>query len=700
MTLRNTNNPFPATPGQQQDPLGGIDPTLLAGLAAPGPMDYAGPTVDSPMEESMEPEGLTPEFDTDDASSDPYGAMSPPAVGSDPAGLPVFDWNDEDVRTITALLGDELTAAIADKADHDSDSEDKRRIYELVAPERTGPWPGSANFQAPLTREKIDGMSAMMADALDVQPFVAMRPRTQAGVEVAKRLEEFVDLRLDEVDVRAVSLEATSESFQTGLGITKQTYEAADNGVGGRKEGLLIEVVRDEDFYTSPITISSLVDAYLTAHRFYLPYWRLQELQDLGEVRNCERLKGVNDPVKTGRVENEKEGRLTTSTTASDWSKQPELFECWFRWPERPHQYGSLWRAWYHLQTRTLLKLEPAPFKHGRPPYALWRWWPRSKVLWGPSAIDLIRPMQEETNIIVNQRLDQGTLSSNPVILIEAGSEVDRQLGSKKWQPGMQLRVLSAERPGIAQFKLEGSDPQSLEDLQLIRQQADTVLIPSFGLGKPLVDKQMTATEANIYQGGNDSKGKTILHCLQQGALEMVQQCVHLLYQYEVEGGELQFMGKDGEFYVADQDFFLSDVEVQINGRETQAAKAERQAQAQTLLANIAPLVMPGPTGQAAIANPLIYAQARYLCEAHGIPNPKEFIGEPPATPEQQAAMAPVVNALDQAQQAQAGGRMPPEAQGPQGSAEEQGAAEQAAPPQEEQGEPPATPPSTGLPPQ
>jgi hypothetical protein len=663
-------NPFGPPPEGEM-----VDPTLLASLADPmmqdptlaaDPMMGADPMMAPPMpEDPLEPEGYIEEPDPlaygMEASSDPYGQASPPAVGSAP-DLPTFDWNDEDVRSVTLLLADELTAAIADKSDHDTDCEEKRRIYELQAPIRTGPWPGSANFQASLTREKIDGMTSMMADAMDVQPVAAVRPRTQAGVEVAKRLEEFIDLRLDEVDVRSLIVEAASESLQTGLVISKQSSEAAENAVGGRKEGLLIEPVRDEDFYTSPITIAKLEDAYLTAHRFYLPYWRLWELEELGEVRNCEKLKGINDPVKTASVENDKEGRNTSATAISDWSKQLELFECWFRWPEKPHQHGTLWRAWYHLSTRTLLKLEPTPFKHGRPPYALWRWWPRSKMLWGPSAIDLLRPMQEEMNIIVNQRLDQGTLASNPVILIEAGGEVDRQLTGKRWQPGMQLRVLSIDRPGIGQFKLEGSDPQSMEDLQLVRQMADTVLIPSFGLGKPLVDKDMTATEANIYQGANDTKGKTILHCLQQGALEMILQCVHLLYQYEVQGGALEFMGKDGEFYVADEDFFLSDVEIQINGRETQVAKAERQAQATLLLDRIAPLVMQDPaTGVVLIQNPLIYAQARHLLEAYSIPNPKEFIGEAPPTAEEMAQMQPMVDALDAEAIAAEQGQVPPE---------------------------------------
>lgn len=558
---------------------------------------------------------------------DPYASdplTDPLEAPAQDAGA--FDWADEAAKTeVTSALKSELQAAREARSEHMDKVYKWRHAYELRTPDRAGPWEGSANYMVPLTREKIDAVACTLTEGLDVEPFYAFRARTVQAETVRATLEEYLDQQMDGLDIRAHASLIVQESLVTGLGISKTGYEAVQSATGKLIKRPTLEVVMLEDFLVSPVTVSELEDAFLVGQRFHMPYWRLEELFELGTIQDCEPLKARDASTSPNQTTHAIQQHSMVSASNQHGSRTVELHECWWRWR------GQMWRSWIHEESGLLLLHEPNPYEHGRAPYALHRWWPRPNYLYGSSAVELLEPTQQEMNAITNMRLDGIALSTNPITLTVAGSQAARWFKKNTIQPGANIEVDNLETPTISQFQLAPPSPASITDMQVLEGRAANVLIPSVGMGRPLVDRQQTATEVMRDQGFVEAKGKAFLHNLHSGFRDLGWLAYHLLYQYEVRPAGLMgksFLSGDKERVVLPSDMWLEDIDLEVNGRETQTAKVERGQIAFQNMQVVGPYLTPGPTGVPLIdTDERIWELVNDYLRAHNVKNAAKLIG-------------------------------------------------------------------------
>jgi hypothetical protein len=594
-------------------------------------------------------------------TADPLAEFADPLtapLASEPT-TPTFPWDDPNtVLEVQQALGSELDSADAAFKPHLDKVKRWRGIYDMQPNDREPTYKDGANIQPPLSREKVDAEVAKQADALYQEPAWVFRARTKAGEELRTSHEEFLDMHADRLNAREHFLHATLEAFITGLGISKATYEKRRNSYGVETMGPRLDIVRIEDFRVSPVTVPDLDRAYLVAHRFYEPYWRLEQWFADGVIQQDPTGLENYDTATQNESDNTKHEHAGGHTSTNDGSVVVELWECWWRWQ------GRMWRIWFHRQTKRILLAEVNPYKHERAPFSLWRWWSFPNYLFGASGIELLEAVQSEYAALLNGRLDANAFAQNPILMAVTGSAAAKYLARHGVEPGLILEVTSTANPEVGQLVLQGANPATLQDMQLLRQSAENILTPGVTAGAVLVDKDRTATEVRRDQQFADTKGKAYLHFLHSGARNLGLLVWHLLYQYEVKPakaqlelpgvpvpievpGIKQFFSKGGQQSIKADDMFMEDLDLEVNGQETQSTRAERSLIWQLLGPQTIQLELTG-----ALQNPRVHSVMRAQYENLGVKDWTTYIGPPPT--EEAWQMLQAMRAQAQAQPVQA----------------------------------------------
>jgi hypothetical protein len=553
--------------------------------------------------------------------------------------LEVFDFGTEEATRVAQLLKNELEKAESAQGSHIDQIQTFRAIYELRVPDRDPAWEGAANYRTPLSRNKVDKVCAMLAAALDQDPFFSLRPRTARAEQIRVDIEEYLDARLDEIKIRDHIQPVLLETLITGTGITKILYETtgiAPNTVSQTK----LEIVPIEDFFVTPIEISTLDKAFLVAHRFWMPFWELEQMFEdniiHGDIEPLRNANATDEGNTKNQMLNDLAGHQTTVTGVNPGSNNVPIYECWWR------DGGQMWVTWIHRSSGRILKHELNPFEHARAPFTLHKYWAKPNFLFGTSMVELLESTQLELDALTNARTDANSLAIGGLFLVEDGSKVQKWLSEtgNTFAPGAQITVDTLEKPGIVQFNINGANPVSLQDQQLLFQFADKSTIPDSSLAQPLTNRDPTATEVNRDQSVVTVVVKAWLHCLHIGLRELGFFVMHNLHQFEVapsvritpdlqiESGVLEFLASDKTRTIKADEMFLSDFDLEVNGRETQTMQAERRAQFMLAFQVLMP-VLQQLQGQQ-IADSRVYAILKGLLEINGIKNWEEYLGPAP----------------------------------------------------------------------
>jgi hypothetical protein len=576
---------------------------------------------------------------TDSQMNPPNNQFDTDPLETPPDQMAVFDFGSEEALRISSLLKQEIQQAELEQGDHIERIQNFRAIYELRVPDREPAWEGAANYRTPLSRNKVDKVAAMLAAALDQDPFFSLRSRTAKAEKIRVDIEEYLDSRLDEIKIRDHVLPVILETLITGTGITKILYETSGvspNTISQNK----LELVPIEDFFVTPINITTLDKAFLVAQRFWIPYWELEEMYEDGNVQgDIEALKNQSSSDngdEQNAMLNDLAGHNTSSTGANPSSQNVPIFECW--WRDR----GEMWVTWIHRSSGRILKHERNPFNHARAPFTLHKYWVKPNFLFGTSMVELLESTQLELDAVTNARTDANSLAIGGLFLVEDGSKAQRWLSEtgNTFAPGAQITVNSLKDPGILQFNIAGANPVSLQDQQLLFQFADKSTIPDSSLAQPLTNRDPTATEVNRDQSVVTVVVKAWLHCLHQGLRELGFFVMHNLHQFEVSpsivinpdmsisNGTLEFLSTDKTRTIKSDEMFLSDFDLEVNGRETQTMQVERRQQFMIAFQLVMP-VLQQLQGQP-ISDSRVYAMLKGLLEANGIKNWEEFLGPSP----------------------------------------------------------------------
>jgi hypothetical protein len=560
-----------------------------------------------------------------------------------------FDWQ-RDRQEVEGLLQIELQSAITGMAEHVTKLAIWRRAYDLKPdPEREPPFPGAANYVKPMTRSKIDGAAAYLGVALDEDPFFTVRARTAQLEPVRAALEEYMDLRMDHLEtgmgqgIRTFVHQSVRESLVVGVCVARCIWEEVVGARGQRVRGRnKLDLVPLEDFLVSPVTVTRLEDAFMVAHRFWLPYWRLDQMADSGVLNAdyVEKLRGQGDEGGPNQTYNEDQGHHGYNSGSPE-SRMVEIYECWVQWR------GQMWRFWFHKGSNCLLRAEPNQYNHGRAPFALIRHDPKPNYLFGSSFSELLEQTQIELDTLTNQRIDTNSYAISPLVGVRPGSLMARWLRKNAITPGA---VVEGDPNDFFQIQIAPASQASMQDEQVLWNMADKTTLPDIAMSQPLTKRDPTATEVNRDQSFVQAKSANWLRNLHGGLRDLAWLMYYNLHQYEVSQSSVQVnvetqMGPmpmpmagltiqtgDSSKDIIASEMFLDGIDIEVNGRETQTAKAERATLAGMLLQQVVPAILQGTT-----KNPQVWTVLKMLLDANNVKNWREILGDKPTEEQMQA---------------------------------------------------------------
>ena len=501
---------------------------------------------------------------------------------------------------ISKILKTELNDAESQMDAHRERVKVWRSFFELKVPNREPLFEGGANYRTPVVRNKVSKIGNLLVGALDVDPFFVLRARTSKASEVALNLQEYLDLRVDDLQFRDHVDQVVEEALLTGVGITKVGFEQVGTGLNAKKRNR-VELIQLEDFLVSPVTVAKLEDAYMVANRFYVPYWKLEQWKQDGVVTGDIHLldQAVTMP---NEVAHDIQGHSNMSSS-NQGSKSIELYECWWQWQ------GRMCCTWIHRNSGTVLKHDINPYQHARAPFTLTYFHRRPNYLIGFSLAELLEAAQLEIDATRNARMDAVSLSVGGIYSIEVGSMEEKFLRTHRMDPGIRIETENIERPKIRPMDLPPLNPATFQEISLLYQDIDRATIPETSLSSNPVRDRVTAEEIKRDTDMTTSTIKKWLHTIHAGLRETGLMILHNLQQFEVrvsinigkdpntgmpipEMGVLGFFSKTGLKQVSASEMFLEDFDLEVNGRETATMKAEKTQEAFQDLQIIAPFLL------------------------------------------------------------------------------------------------------------
>lgn len=594
-----------------------------------------------------------------------YDSTEPPDEG----GFFIDPFTDEaEYREIVGKLTTEISAASNAKSAHDTITDDLRAILELRVPKREPAFPGGANYRTPLIQNKIFKVADLLTAALDVDPFFGVRARTADAEEIRLALEEFIDLRVDEIDIRSHISTMLVETLLLGASVTKVYYEQLGTGSSAIRRNRL-DLVPIEDFLVSPLTVSKLEDAYLVAQRFWMPRWKLEQWAQDGVIQGD--VSKLNQATSTpAAVSHELAGNQTTSSTANNGSDLIELYECWWQ-----HESGMCC-TWFHDGSQTILKHEPNPFQHGRAPFVIHKIRSKPNFLYGFSLGETLLPTQLEMDATRNARMDAVSMGIGGVYTVEQGSVEEKHLKDNPIQPGAWIPTENIQNPKIRPMEMARASDQIFQDINMLYNDADRATVPdtNIGGGALISRSNITATETQRDMDITNNILKSWLHSIHAGLRDLAYLLVHNLQQYEVRNatvidpmnpmqpmsGVLEFFSGTNKRSIKADDMFLESIDIEVNGRETKTMQAERQQKSTLVLKMFQEFVQMGvfQPGQP-IADHRIYTGLKNMLLAYDVKDWEAYLGPEPMKLEVSQAIA-TMQALQNHMQQQTGGANAP----------------------------------------
>jgi hypothetical protein len=484
----------------------------------------------------------------------------------------------EPVDGLTELpppVGEEEQEELVQKLSHEygvfrravSDLHDRldrwRLLYETSEKDsKDFPWPGAANFSAPVIMATVDSIHARIVKAVfDVDPLWLAKPRHADSVNKSKKAEKYLDYWADEMMLSKALDGLILNMLIEGVGVLKVDWVQRtrqipeDPEVAAQEMDMALREGREpqppgpqtvveyagpqgkhvplKDFILIPADAPTIEEAVYTGHRVWLNHQQLLDRRDAGIYFNVDKLlsykSGAGD--KSTGSKGQHPSRLVNTSDTRD-SKYEETNEYEVIEMYGPYDFGdgpTPALMAFNPEHECLLRLEPYPYQYGRPPYVDFCVYPRPNFFWGRSVPEMLESAQEEITAMHNMRADALSLRIASPILKRMGSQWDPE--EIPWRPGA---VIPINEPGdVSQLPLMDV-PSSLfahEQDTLAFVERVTGMSDYFMGRSP--SQNRTATEVNRVTSEGLARIDVMVSRFQHGGMQKLSWVLWwLLYQY------------------------------------------------------------------------------------------------------------------------------------------------------------------------
>lgn len=415
-----------------------------------------------------------------------------------------------------------LEVAIGDRAAVDQTLQKNRDSFENKLHPKDWPWIGCSNISFPLSTEKVLainsrlfpifhpnsafwGFKPLNADAeqraprtqtwldydirkhpkfLNAKYYASLGLSLRDGVGVYKNF--FVDKRRKE---RVVQKEFDVETGQWKRKFSKQEVSVF-KGVSGRP-------VEFKDFGIIPFNARSIDEAIGVWERMWMWAYDIQREIDQGNFYPQAEsvIKFASNQPDMVSV---RQGIQGSSYDPNPLYRPVDLYSV--RLPidlklgDGRLVNGEIFKITIHRQSGIVVRIEPYDFDMISEEYHVFSVYPRFYDFYAFGVPELVGPLKAMMDSILNQWIDAGTLSNNPIIFHTG----DVFLNNKPFGPGVMMQVTDINQFQVS--KLPDPGPFPLQLKMLLQEQADKVLgdydLTSSALGRAGQKKSMKEVEA------------------------------------------------------------------------------------------------------------------------------------------------------------------------------------------------------------
>lgn len=344
-------------------------------------------------------------------------------------------------RKVLAWVIDQITTALQDRAEKEQRWQKWINQYEEKLPVRKSfPWHGCSNISLPVTPIAVETIHAREVNTLfSIRPYIQIKPKKkQADKDKCADLEVFLDkIFQDVLDFYRNGSQWLLEKNKMGTAYLKAywVYDKKKVRKGNKWEfettdDAKIDVITIEDLIY-PTNAKDIQTCLFVAHRINGISWNyLTSKEKLGIYKNVDKIAGFyrSDTVtkESGAdIQRTKEDIEKLIRSSPDVLREYEIHEVYFDYDIDGDGFAEKTVMTLEKNSETLLRWIHHPYNHGKRPFIVNKYMERVGRIDGKGICEMSEYLQEGTNTVVNQTIDNMTIANAKVNKVRKTSKTD-----------------------------------------------------------------------------------------------------------------------------------------------------------------------------------------------------------------------------------------------------------------------------------
>lgn len=426
-------------------------------------------------------ERLDPAAGTDEGQVDRQGDPRLEEAKKKPLLPPEVEMSEETRERLIAYLDSELHLASAERQPQMEKFARLQEKYRAPFPDTPKDWPipNASQITVPIIKTAVNTVQARLYQTvMAAEPLASVRTEDPELQPVVFDYERFLELySLERMDMPEVIDRWVNEVVLLGTGILEPTtltdrraLLVFDPETGNytkqtidRFDGPIAYYVPIEDFWTRP-AYNTVEETPWCGKALRLTWAQIKDMALSAEL-NPEQINNIwRFQLDETAVPESRKDEEERSAFAPNDRDQYRIFELTVRWDIDNDGIEEELLLYFHLESRTLLRVKANAFRHGRRPWIKAVFSRINNWFFGEGLAEQLEHLQDEISTTHNQRIDNATLVNLRPILVRKLIQGLRP-GDRLWT-GKVIRVTNV-KDDVGTIQLADVYPSTVTNEQI-----------------------------------------------------------------------------------------------------------------------------------------------------------------------------------------------------------------------------------------
>lgn len=335
--------------------------------------------------------------------------------------------SEETRKAVLDWLIIQIDTALRDRTEKLTRYEKWIKQYEEILPQKKSfPWNNCSNISVPVTPIAVETIHAREVNTLfAVRPYINVKPKKKkADRESCSMIEQFYDQisgGILELYEKASGWLLEKNKMGTSFLKVYWKYDKKKNAddTFTTIDDACIEVIMLEDMIYPSNARDHQTGAFL-AHKIRTNYTNLKAKQTLEIYENVDKVKNYLE-IATTEKESGKDIQKTKDDAEKTTRTNPEalgeyvIYEVYFSYDIDKDGFAEDTVMTIHKESGTILRWIRHPYTHGKRPFVINKYMARTGRVEGKGICEMSEYLQEATNTVFNQTIDNMTLANAKV---------------------------------------------------------------------------------------------------------------------------------------------------------------------------------------------------------------------------------------------------------------------------------------------